>query len=138
MTDLRSNYTYKLLLVICLVAAIGIVSRVVFIGFLIWDKYLGDVVYAAVFYLILSLVWRKGTTVGKALLTTAYVVVVEVFQLTQIPVYLNRSENFFVKTFAYVVLGSVFTWWDMLAYGVGIGGALILDKHYLEETTTYG
>ena len=124
----RKGYQYKLLLATCLVAAIGIISRVVYAGSVIWDKYLGDAVYAAVFYLVLSLLWREGTIPVKAMSTMAYVVAIEIFQLTGIPAHLNQSDNLVIKAFAYVVLGSAFSWWDMLAYGAGIGGALLADK----------
>ena len=64
----------------------------------------------------------------KALLTTAYVVAIEVFQLTHIPAHLNRSANLVIRLFAYIVLGSAFSWWDLLAYGIGIGGISLADK----------
>lgn len=127
------HYTHRLLLTTCLVAAVGIASRTIHVGSLLWDKYLGDVVYAAFFYLLLSLAWREGTTTMKALLTTAYVVAIEVFQLTQIPAHLNRSANLFIRLFAYVVLGSAFSWWDLLAYAVGIVGISLADRLYLRE-----
>jgi hypothetical protein len=98
---------------------------------LIWDKYVGDVVYAAVFYLVLSLIWVEGTITAKMVLTAAYVAAIEVFQLTQIPVQLNQSESFVIRVFAYVILGSMFSWWDLLAYSIGIAGILLLDRWYL-------
>ena len=129
--DPCKRYRVRLFLTTCLVAAIGITSRVVGVGSLIWDKYVGDVVYAAVFYLVLSLIWAEGTTTVKIILTAAYVVAIEVFQLTQIPVRLNQSENLVIRVFAYVVLGSRFSWWDLLAYSIGIAGILALDRWYL-------
>jgi len=129
--DPCKRYRARLLVTTCLVAAIGITSRVVWVGSLIWDKYVGDVVYAAVFYLVLSLIWAKGTTTVKIILTAAYVVAIEVFQLTQIPVRLNQSENLVIRVFAYVVLGSTFSWWDLLAYSIGIAGILLLDRRCL-------
>ena len=131
MASFRKSYRQKLLVVTCLVATIGVISRVVHVGTLIWDKYLGDAVYAAVFYLVMSLTWSEGAVTVKAILATAYVVSVEIFQLTQIPAQLNQSANLVVRAFAYVVLGSAFGWWDMLAYGVGIGGIAWVDKLYL-------
>ena len=125
------RYRVRLLLTTCLVAAIGITSRVVWVGSLIWDKYVGDGVYAAVFYLGLSLIWVEGTITAKMVLTAAYVAAIEVFQLTQIPVRLNQSGSFVIRAFAYVVLGSTFSWWDLLAYSIGIAGILVLDRWYL-------
>ncbi len=129
--DACKRYRVRLLIATCLVAAVGITSRVVPIGSLIWDKYVGDVVYAAVFYLVLSLIWAEGTITAKMILTAVYVVAIEVFQLTPIPVRLNQSENLVIRAFAYVVLGSTFSWWDLLAYSIGIAGILALDKWYL-------
>ena len=128
-----NRYTHRLFLTTCVVAAVGIASRTIHVGSLLWDKYLGDAVYAAFFYLLLSLAWREGTITMKALLTATYVVAIEVFQLTQIPAHLNRSANLFIRLFAYVVLGSAFSWWDLLAYGVGIGGISLTDRLYLRE-----
>ena len=136
MASFRNSYRHKLLVVVCLVATIGVISRVVHVGALVWDKYLGDAVYAAVFYLVLSLMWREGSVAAKAILATVYVVSVEIFQLTRIPAHLNQSANLAVRVFAYVVLGSAFGWWDILAYGVGIGGIALVDKLYLKETVT--
>jgi hypothetical protein len=132
-TGLPSRYTHRLLLTACLVAAVGIASRTIHVGSLLWDKYLGDAVYAAFFYLLLSLAWREGTITMKAVLTAAYVVAIEVFQLTQIPTHLNRSANLVIRLFAYIVLGSAFSWWDMLAYGIGIGGISLGDKLGIRE-----
>jgi hypothetical protein len=56
---------------------------------------------------------------------------IEVLQLTQIPVQLNQSESFIIRAFAYVVLGSTFGWWDLLAYSIGIAGVLLLDRWHL-------
>jgi hypothetical protein len=121
-------YRLRLLVAASLVAVLGIASRVNWVGSLLWDKYVGDAAYAAIFYLALSLIWTKGQVAAKAILTSAYVVAIELFQLTQIPAQLNRSDSFLVRAFAYIVLGSAFSWWDLLAYGIGIVGILLLDR----------
>ncbi len=113
-----------------LLTGLGIVSRLFPIGFILWDKYLGDVVYAAVFYLGLSLIWSSGTVTAKAVLSGVYVIAIETFQLTPIPLQLNRSHNAIIRLFAYLVLGSRFSGWDLLAYGVGLAGMVGLDWFY--------
>jgi hypothetical protein len=113
------------------VAGLGIVSRLFPVGFILWDKYLGDVVYAAVFYLCLSLIWPRGAIAGKAFWTVVYVVAIETFQLTPIPVQLGHSDNLVIRLFAYVVLGSRFSGWDLLAYGVGLAAIIVVDRFYL-------
>jgi hypothetical protein len=127
-TFTNDNYRIKVFVALCLTVFLGILSRAVPIGFQLWDKYLGDVVYAAVFYLAITLVgadWSVGT---KTPITAIYVVTVEVFQLTGIPAQLNQSDQLLVKLFAYVVLGSTFSWWDIVAYGVGIAAMIGVDR----------
>ena len=127
----RRRYRARLLLTTCWVVALGIASRVVPVGALIWDKYLGDAVYAAAFYLALSLIWVAAPRRTKIALTAVYVVAIEAFQLTPIPAQLCHSERLAVRAFAYVVLGSTFSGWDLLAYGVGIAGIAWLDRRWL-------
>jgi hypothetical protein len=113
-----------------LVAGLGIVSRLFPIGLILWDKYLGDVLYAAVFYLGLSLVWSQGTIAAKTIVSGVYVLAIETFQLTSIPTQLNRSHNLALWLFAYAVLGSRFSGWDLLAYGIGLAGVAAADRLY--------
>ena len=109
----------------------GIISRLFPIGSILWDKYLGDAVYAAVFYLGLSLIWPRGTLAGKTFWTVVSVVTIETFQLTPIPARLGHSDNLAIGLFAYVVLGSRFSGWDLLAYGVGLATIMVVDRFYL-------
>ena len=70
-------------------------------------------------------------------LTAVYVVAIEAFQLTPIPAQLCHSERWVVKAFVYVVLGSTFSGWDLLAYGVGIAGIVWLDRRWLDGENVY-
>ena len=65
-------------------------------------------------------------------LTAVYVVAIEAFQLTPIPAQLCHSQRWVVRAFAYVILGSTFSGWDLLAYAVGIVGIAWLDGRYLD------
>ncbi|MDP9169271.1 MAG: hypothetical protein M3N54_01525 [Acidobacteriota bacterium] len=49
------------------IAAAGIVSRVVHTGLRVFDKYLGDALYAAMVYAILSLYARRGVAAACAI-----------------------------------------------------------------------
>ncbi|MCQ3972426.1 MAG: DUF2809 domain-containing protein [Anaerolineae bacterium] len=126
-----SGRSYRYLVTLGLIAGLGLISRLVPIGSILWDKYLGDVVYAAVFYLGLSLIWPRGAILAKAFLTVVYVVAIETFQLTLIPAQLSQSDSLAIRLFAYVVLGSRFSGWDLLAYGIGIAGIGLADRFYL-------
>jgi hypothetical protein len=112
------------------VSGIGIVSRVFHTGFLLMDKYLGDVVYAVVFYLFLGVVWERAAPHTKAALTLIFVLAVELFQLTLIPLRLSLSDSFLPRL-ASILLGTQFAWWDIAAYLVGIGGVFLVDRFYV-------
>lgn len=121
---------YRLASLILLIASVvlGIASRIFPLGNILWDKYLGDVVYASVFYFALCIILGYKPVRLKTLITAGYVVFIEFFQLTPIPRFLNHSSNTIVKLFAYLVLGSTFSWWDLVAYAIGIGLAVICDR----------
>jgi hypothetical protein len=127
---LKNNYRLKLAVAFVAAVALGALSRLLPLGAPLWDKYLGDVVYAMVFYLFLSLIYTKSSITRRALITSVYVVAVEFFQLTHIPALLYRIENPALKLFVYVVLGTSFSWWDIVAYAVGIAAIAALD-HYV-------
>ncbi len=112
--------------------AAGIISRVFHTGFLVFDKYLGDVLYAVLFYLLLSLLWQRGTPVVKALLTCGSMIAIETFQLTGIPLKFRLSQNVFLKGVS-IVLGTSFAWLDIVAYVAGIMGVYILDLCYISQ-----
>lgn len=126
----RRSYR-RTLLTLVLVAGLGIGSRLFPVGSILWDKYLGDMVYAAVFYLGLSLVWPMGGVMARAFWTVVYVAAIELFQLTPFPARLNHSDNLAVRLFAYVILGSRFSGWDLLAYGLGLAAIVAVDRFYL-------
>ena len=112
----------------CLVGivATGILSRVVHTGLVVFDKYLGDVLYAAMVYAILRLLSTKAVPVNVALTSLVVMTGIELFQLTLIPANLAASENGMARIFGQL-LGTRFSFLDLLAYTVGIGGAYLAD-----------
>jgi len=111
---LRSRASWLLCLV-CLIA-IGILSRVVHTGFVVLDKYLGDTLYAAMVYAILRiLMWGKAVAVAAMIIMIG----IELFQLTMIPAHMLASEHLIVRICARLI-GSEFSFLDLLAYGTGI------------------
>jgi hypothetical protein len=120
------------ILCLAVVSAIGIASRAFYTGSILIDKYLGDVVYAVVFYLFLGIVWDRGGARSKALLTLLFVLAVELFQLTLIPLRFSQSDCFFLR-FASILLGTQFAWWDIVAYLVGIAGVYLFDEYWLRR-----
>lgn len=104
---------------------VGILSRLLHTGLILFDKYLGDALYAAMVYAIFRLLLIK---LPAAVLSTIVVMtVIELFQLTMIPAHMLANEHWIVRTFARL-LGTEFSFLDLLAYGVGIGCIYLLDS----------
>jgi len=98
------------------IVALGILSRVIHTGFLTLDKYLGDALYAAMVYALLRLRWRARAV---PLYAMAIMIVIELFQLSGIPANMAASDQLVTRICARL-LGTEFSFLDLLAYGVGI------------------
>ncbi|MEP7353167.1 MAG: DUF2809 domain-containing protein [Acidobacteriota bacterium] len=111
--------------VVCLVGiiAMGILSRVVHTGWIVFDKYLGDALYAAMVYVILRLCWRTAAVAVPAMVAMT---AIELFQLTEIPLRWLASERLLVRIYARL-MGTEFSFMDLLAYAVGIGCMYFAD-----------
>lgn len=109
-----------------LIAAVatGLLSRSVHTGFRLFDKYLGDALYAAMVYIFLKLTGRvKRVTPWTVMFMTA----IELFQLTGIAAGLLRSQYVFARLFARL-LGTEFSVFDLLSYMVGIACVSVVDR----------
>jgi len=79
------------------IIAVGILSRVVHTGLLVFDKYLGDALYAAMVSAILRLFWRAAARARLAVSAMAIMTVIELFQLTMIPAHLLANGHVMVR-----------------------------------------
>jgi hypothetical protein len=106
------------------VIAMGIVSSVVHTGLAVFDKYLGDALYATMVYGILRLLSRAAAAaVGAMVVMTS----IELFQLTMIPAHMLSSEHLMTRICARL-MGIEFSFLDLLAYGLGIGCIYLVDS----------
>jgi hypothetical protein len=99
--------------------AIGIGSRLIHTGLPLIDKYLGDALYAVMFFVIFRL---RATPAMAGWLAMAVVTGLELFQLTGIPMRMSGSDSLPVRLLARL-LGTEFNFADFAAYVVGIVGA---------------
>ena len=115
-------------LVISLAAiiALGMLSRMVHTGWIVLDKYLGDALYATMFYVILRLLWLRAATRAVAIAAMTIITALEFFQLTLIPLQMLASGNPIIRLTARL-LGTEFSFLDLLAYAVGITCVWWLD-----------
>jgi len=101
---------------LALTIAVGLASRKIPWALETFGKYPGDALWAlAVFFGWMFLFPRKSVW-NIAAVAFALSCLVEVSQLYQAP-WLNDIRK---TTLGHLVLGSTFSWWDIVAYGVGI------------------
>jgi hypothetical protein len=119
---LRSRLSW----VFCIVGiiAMGILSRVVHTGFSVFDKYLGDALYAAMVYGIVRMLSRAA---ASAVCAMVIMTAIELFQLTMIPARMLASGYLMTRLCARL-MGVEFSFLDLLAYGVGIGCIYLVDS----------
>jgi hypothetical protein len=105
----------------------GILSRLIHLGFVVFDKYLGDVLYAGMIYAILRILWMEARSARLALCAMAVMTAIELFQLTMIPAHLLANEHVIVRLCARL-MGTEFSFLDLLAYAVGIALVSLADS----------
>jgi hypothetical protein len=98
------------------IIAVGMISRVVHTGLVVFDKYLGDALFATMVYTILRLLWRSASVALPAMVVMAGI---ELFQLTMIPAQMLFSKHLIIRICARLV-GTEFSFFDLFAYAVGI------------------
>ena len=106
------------------IVAAGLLSRLVHTGLALFDKYLGDALYAAMVYVLLRL---TGRVERVALWTAVAMLAIELFQLTGVAAGMVRSEHLLVRACARL-LGTQFSVFDLLAYAVGIASISAMDR----------
>jgi hypothetical protein len=92
-------------------------------GVAIFDKYLGDALYAAMVYTILQFFCSNALI---AIYAMATMTVIELFQLTMIPARMLASGHAVVRLGARL-LGTEFSFRDLLAYAIGIACMYVID-----------
>jgi hypothetical protein len=113
-------------LAMAIIIAAGMASRVFHSGWRIVDKYLGDALYAAMGFAMISLFGVAGVF-RRALLAMAVMTALELFQLTGIPATMLRTGTLPVRVIARL-LGTEFSFRDLLAYAVGIAAICLVEK----------
>lgn len=118
----RGFWWWLLVVIVCA----GLLSRLAHTGFLLFDKYLGDALYAAMVYVLFRL---TGRIAHAAVLSAVAMTAIELFQLTRIPAGMLRSEHLAVRASARL-LGTEFSILDLVAYAVGIGFLAAMDSSH--------
>jgi hypothetical protein len=111
----------RLLAALAVTVALGLLSRLYPLGWFLWDKSLGDVLYAVAAYLALALLLFRRPPRVVAPLAFGLCLAVEFFQATGIP-----------ARYAHVpgvrwLLGTTFAWHDIACYCVGVAVIFAAD-----------
>jgi hypothetical protein len=120
-----SRNRFSLLLCIITVIAMGLASRKFPSLFpAVFDKYPGDALWGLMLYFMVAFVKKTSPASRIAVLTFLISAAVEFSQLIQIS-WLNDFRH---TVIGHLILGTVFSWYDLLAYTVGICIGLLFDK----------
>ncbi len=104
----------RLVLALAATVFLGLASRLHPLGWFLWDRVLGEVLYAVAAYLVLAMLLVPRPPWLIAGLAFACCLAVEVFKLTGIPA--EYQHVFLVHWF----LGMVFAWVNLGYYFVGV------------------
>jgi hypothetical protein len=110
----------RVALLLALTVALGLASRKVRLGFDLWDKSLGDVLYAVAVVFALALALPRVRPVIVAAIGLAVCQAIECFQLTGVPLALARRHGW-----VRLLLGTTFAWHDVVCYVLGAALALV-------------
>jgi hypothetical protein len=89
-----------------------------------FDKYLGDMLYAVLFYFIIALIKPNFSLWKIAIMSMIILTVIEVFQITHIPLSFRLSKSVVYKVIG-ILLGTEFSFYDLFAYYLGISASYI-------------
>jgi hypothetical protein len=117
----KTVHMFRLLLVLVIVVSLGLLSRLRPIGWSLYDKSLGDILYAVAAYLVLALLLYRWHPLWVAPVALVLCLAVESSQATGIPA---RYEHIAVVRW---ILGTTFSWHDVGRYVVGVAVITVLD-----------
>lgn len=122
----QSISRHRLLLAVCIVVVVllGLASRKYSLFPPGLGKYPGDALWSLMVYFGWALFKPSASSCRIAILTLVTSYLIEFSQLIQMP-WLNMIRH---TTLGYLVLGTVFSWYDLVAYTIGIGVAVYLDR----------
>lgn len=122
---------FRLLLALTAVVALGLLSRLRPIGWFLYDKSLGDILYAVAGYLLLALLLHRWRISWVALLALFMCMAIETFQVTGIPA---RYEHIAAIRW---LLGTTFSWHDVACYIIGVALVTTLDTLVLRPSHAF-
>jgi hypothetical protein len=87
-------------------------------------KYGGSILWGTMVFFLVAMLARRGSRCHLAVLSATIAIGVELFRLVHAP-WLDAIR---LTIAGALLLGRIFSPWDMLAYGAGIGLGVLLDR----------
>src|SRR6476619_7108003 len=109
MTKARARL--RCLLWLAVTVAIGIASRRLRLGVPLWDKSVGDVLYAVMIALLVAFVRPSAAPRVRTAIAFGICLAIELFQITGIPIALAAK-----RPWVHWILGGSFAWHDVACY----------------------
>lgn len=122
----------RLLAALALTIALGLLSRLHPVGLPLWDKWLGDVLYAVAAYLALALLLIRARPSLVPPLALAACFAVEAFKTTGLPA---RYAEFAAVRW---LLGTTFSWYNLMCYVAGVAAVTAVDVLLLRPRRWHG
>ncbi len=97
-------------------------------------KYGGSLLWATMVFFLVAMAARARSRRSIALMSASIAVCVELFRLVHAP----WLDAFRLTTAGALLLGRIFSLWNLLAYGVGIGLAMWFDRLAMAGLSTRG
>jgi len=112
----------RILLALVLTILLGIASRTIQVGWSVWDKHLGDVLYAVVVYLCVVIVTKARAFPTAFGIAALICLGVELFKLTGIPM---AMRGVLISRW---VLGTTFSLHNLPLYLIGLATIASIDR----------
>lgn len=119
MDAIRRRIPYLVLLLLTI--GCGLLSRACPLGWHIWDKSVGDTLYAVVACLLLRLLFPAWPVLPAALLSLAWCYGVEAFKLT------GHPADWAASRLSRLILGTTPSWHNIACYTLGIALVALAD-----------
>ncbi|MBS1833758.1 MAG: DUF2809 domain-containing protein [Acidobacteria bacterium] len=114
--------------ILAAIIAAGLLSRTFHTGWRVFDKDLGDALYAAMMYVLLLLAFPRRSNLFALVWASLIMLGLELFQLTGIPAALYAdSQNLAVRTLARL-MGTHFGLSDLVAYAAGLAAIHLIKQ----------
>jgi hypothetical protein len=115
------SWRLRYLLALLAVAALGLTTRTVSVGWHVWDKSLGDVLYAIGAYLVLRFLVPRAAPRWAALVAAAFCLSIELFKFTGLPAAWASSRG------SRLLFGTTPSWHNVICYAIGVTVVALAD-----------